>query len=176
MNKKFMRICAALMAAVMLTMGAAGCSKTEGLDSSEPEVVNNVSLEVTSIDKFKEAAESYGEIYDMTEILGFESAAVSSEELNLIYMALDDSAAAKSMALGDLGNEGVEIETIDSGKNYEYYEETVSSDAETDISSIYGLYLRVDNMLILVTGDLNDKDSVRDKAVAFYEGLGYPAV
>lgn len=176
MNKKATRVCAAVLAAAILIIGASGCSKTKGLDSSEPEIINEVSLDVTSFDKFREAAGNYGEVYDMTEVLEYQAAAVSSEDINLIYMMLDDAAAAKSMAMGDLGAEGIELKVIDSGENYEYYEETADETADTGIGSIYGLYLRVDNMLILATGSLDDKGNVRNKAVEFYKSLGYPAV
>ena len=110
----------------------------------------------------------------MTEALGYEAAAVSGNELNLIYMKLDDAAAAKSMALGDKGADGVELNVIDSGSNYDYYEEIVDSNVSSQLGSVYGIYLRVDNMLILITGSVENKNDVKTQAHEFYTGLGYP--
>lgn len=168
----------ALMMAAVLAAGAAGCGKTDGLSAGngEPEIQGEaeVTYPVTDVDKFKEAAGKYGEVRDMTEALGYEAAAVSGDKLNLIYMKLDDAAAAKSMALGDKGADGVELNVIDSGSNYDYYEEIVDSNVSSQLGSVYGIYLRVDNMLILITGSVENKNDIKTQAHEFYTGLGYP--
>ncbi len=168
----------ALVMAAALAVGAAGCGKTDGLSAGngEPEIQGQteISYPVTTVDAFKEAAGKYGEVHDMTEALGYESAAVSGESLNLIYMKLDDAAAAKSMAMGDKGVDGVELKVIDSGANYDYYEEIVDLSVSEDLGSVYGIYLRVDNMLILITGTAENKNDVKTQAHEFYTGLGYP--
>lgn len=170
----------ALVMAAALAVGAAGCGKTDGLSAGngEPEIQGQTEAEktypVTTVDTFKEAAGKYGDVHDMTEALGYESAAVSGDGLNLIYMKLDDAAAAKSMALGDQGVDGVELKVMDSGANYDYYEEIVDSSVSEDLGSVYGIYLRVDNMLILITGTVENKDDVKAQAHEFYTGLGYP--
>ena len=168
----------ALMTSAALIAGAAGCGKTDGLSAGngEPEIQGEaeVTYPVTDIDKFKEAAGKYGEVHDMTEALGYEAATVPGDELNLTYIKLDDAAAAKSMALGDKGADGVELKVIDSGSNYDYYEEIVDSSVSSELGSVYGIYLRVDNMLILITGTVENKNDVKTKAHEFYTGLGYP--
>ena len=167
----------ALVMAAALAVGAAGCGKTDGLSGSgEPDIQGQTetTYPVTTIDAFKEAAGKYGDVHEMTEALGYESAAVSGDDLNLIYMKLDDAAAAKSMALGDQGVDGVELKVIDSGANYDYYEEIVDTGVSAEPGSVYGIYLRVDNMLILITGKVENKDNVKTQAHEFYTGLGYP--
>ena len=182
MNKKLsiLKAGTALVMAAMLAVGAAGCGKTDGLSAGdgEPEIQGEAekTYPVATIEAFKEAAGKYGDVRDMTDTLGYESAAVSTEDINLIYMKLDDAAAAKSMALGDKGTEGVELKVTYSGANYDYYEETVDPESEvsSEIGAVYGIYLRVDNMLILVTGTADNKDDVKVTAHEFYTGLGYP--
>ena len=168
----------ALMMAAVLAAGAAGCGKTDGLSAGngEPEIQGeaDVTYPVTDIDKFKEAAGKYGEVRDMPEEFGYEAATVSGDELNLTYIKLDDAAAAKSMALGDKGADGVELNVIDSGSNYDYYEEILDSNVSSQLGSLYGIYLRVDNMLILITGSVENKNDVKTRAHEFYTGLGYP--
>ena len=168
----------ALMMAAVLAAGAAGCGKTDGLSAGngEPEIQGEaeVTYPVTDIDKFKEAAGKYGEVRDMPEEFGYEAATVSGDELNLTYIKLDDAAAAKSMALGDKGADGVELNVIDSGSNYDYYEEILDSSVSSEPGSLYGIYLRVDNMLILITGSVENKNDVKTQAHEFYTGLDYP--
>lgn len=168
----------ALMMATVLAAGAAGCGKTDGLSAGngEPEIQGEaeVTYPVTDIDKFKEAAGKYGEVRDMPEEFGYEAATVSGDELKLTYIKLDDAAAAKSMALGDKGADGVELNVIDSGSNYDYYEEIVDSSVSSESGSLYGIYLRVDNMLIFITGTVENKNDVKTQAHEFYKGLGYP--
>lgn len=179
--KEILKAGTALAIAAALAAGTAGCGKTDGLSAGngEPEIQGEaeVTYPVTSVDAFKEAAAKFGEVHDMTEALGYEAAAVSGDNLNLIYMKLDDAAAAKSMALGDKDKDGVELKVINSGANYDYYEEIVdadSADTMDGLGSVYGIYLRVDNMLILVTGTVENKNEVKTQAHAFYTGLGYP--
>lgn len=168
----------ALMMAAVLAAGAAGCGKTDGLSAGngEPEIQGEaeVTYPVTDIDKFKEAAGKYGEVHDMPEEFGYEAATVSGDKLNLTYIKLDDAAAAKSMALGDKGTDGVELNVIDSGSNYDYYEEIMDPSVSSELGSVYGIYLRVDNMLILITGSVENKNDVKKQAHEFYTGLGYP--
>lgn len=205
-----LRMCAALTMALMLASGMVGCGKTDGLSAGNGEIQLDGAEEydITDLETFKALAQGYGEVLDVTESLGYEAAAVSTDKVNIIYVRPDDVATAKSMATGDKGSDGVELKVLDSGANYEYYEETVTpvsssdktdsaasgteDDSQSDTSqtdpsseddssshtsdvSLYGIYLRVDNMLILITGDPANKNSIKAQAEEFYTGLGYPS-
>ena len=123
--------------------------------------------------KFSEIAASYGEIQDVSEEFGFDALAVHSDnEMNYIYMMLQNDAAAKSMLFGGAGSINQNVTVVKAGDNYDYYEEKSDSN-ESPENSFFGYYLRVDNMLLLVTGPANDSNSVRSKAKSFFQKFGY---
>lgn len=181
MKKSKIRVFAAKgMAMVMIgimVLASASCGTAQELSmySADPQAVRGESYPPASLDTFKAVASSYGEVYDMSETFGCDAAAVSGESVSLVYLALKDEAEAMSMALGDKDLEGVSLDVVSSGSNYDYYEEIYQSNEQPDGGSFYGLYLRVDNVLILISGPLADQDSVKAEAVDFYSQLGYPS-
>ena len=50
----------------------------------------------------------------------------------------------------------------------------MDSNVSSQLGSVYGIYLRVDNMLILITGSVENKNDIKTQAHEFYTGLGYP--
>ena len=87
-------------------------------------------------------------------------------------MMLQNDAAAKSMIFGGAGSINQNVTVVKAGDNYDYYEEKSDSN-ESPENSFFGYYLRVDNMLLLVTGPANDSNSVRSKAKSFFQKFGY---
>lgn len=130
-------------------------------------------LDTVSKESFTEIVTAYGEIQDVSKDFGFDALAVHSDNsLNYIYMMLQNDAAAKSMIFGNADSINPNVSIVKTGDNYDYYEEKYESD-ENSRNSFFGYYLRVDNMLLLVTGPINDSNAVRSGAKSFFRELGY---
>ena len=164
-----------VVASFFMLAGLTACGQEKALSmySVDPESARGTELTPTELEGFKEAVDSYGDVYDMSDTFGYPAAAVSSDDLNIIYLKLESESEARSMVIGDRDSDGIDLDVISSGENYDYYEEVSQSTSEgTD--SLYGLYLRVDSTLILVTGSLENRDRIKAEALDFYSCLGYP--
>ncbi|MCI8283738.1 MAG: hypothetical protein HFE90_00470 [Firmicutes bacterium] len=146
---------------------------SEAPASSEANNAADDKLTVISFDDFKNAASVYGDLHDMSDSFGYPAAAVTGENINIIYMTPKTEADAKSMILEENSSETQNIKVVSSGSNFEYYEETAEAKEDESIEAFYGYYLRADNMAILITGPLDKKDTVKQEAVNFYNKLGY---
>ena len=109
----------------------------------------------------------------MTDQLVFETASVQSDRVNIIYMKTHTQQQAENMISGSGGENTVTV--LRSGQNYSYCEENAPADASDGTEAFYGYYLRVDNVLLLVTGKPEDRELVRETAADLLDSLGYPA-
>lgn len=116
----------------------------------------------------------------MTGQLTYESAVVTdNDKFNIIYMKTPSSDEARRILFEESAKSpdssaSPYITTLRSGVNFDYYEENVPEGA-SDAEPFYGYYLRVDGMLLLVTGAPEDRNAVKSTAGKLFEGLGYPA-
>ena len=141
---------------------------------------NEGSYKISSLDDFKTAASAYGTVSEMTGQLTYESAVVTdNDKFNIIYMKTPSSDEARRILFEESAKSpdssaSPYITTLRSGVNFDYYEENVPEGA-SDAEPFYGYYLRVDGMLLLVTGAPEDRNAVKSTAGKLFEGLGYPA-
>ena len=141
---------------------------------------NEGSYKVSSLDDFKTAASAYGTVSEMTGQLTYESAVVTdNDKFNIIYMKTPSSDEARRILFEESekspeSSASPYITTLRSGVNFDYYEENVPEGA-SDAEPFYGYYLRIDGMLLLVTGAPEDRNAVKSTAGKLFEGLGYPA-
>ena len=148
-----------------------GSSKDSVSAENEADIYRTASLE-----DFKTAASVYGTVTDMTEQLTYESAAVrDNDQYNMIYIKAVSSKQAERILFSDSdsGADQTDIKKLRSGVNYCYYEEEAPADPQSGTAAFYGRYLRVDNVLILVTGTPDDKDGVQDVSGKLFQSLGY---
>lgn len=150
-----------------------GSSDAPSAPSESAENTNGDKLTAVSFNDFKKTASEYGDLHDMSDSFGYHAAAVTGENINIIYLTPTNADDAKSMILEENSSEPQNIKVVSSGSNFEYYEETAEAKEDESIEAFYGYYLRADNMAILITGPLEKKDSVKQEAVNFYNKLGY---
>lgn len=162
-----------LLLVVALTSCGSGTSPSSGSEDSSSSGADSDLLAAVSLDDFKEAASSYGTVTDMTDQLVFETASVQSDRVNIIYMKTHTQQQAENMISGSGGENTVTV--LRSGQNYSYCEENAPADASDGTEAFYGYYLRVDNVLLLVTGKPEDRELVRETAADLLDSLGYPA-
>ena len=168
---------------LVLLFSLSACSSQSPSDSSK----NSVSAEsesdtyqAPSLDDFKAAASAYGTVTDMTQQLTYESAAVqNNSRYNIIYMKAVTPDQAERILFSESGfdaenaSENPNIQTLRSGGNYCYYEEYASTDPQSNTAAFYGRYLRIDNVLLIVTGAPEDKAGVQGISEKLFQSLGY---
>ena len=152
----------------------AGAGSAEGSSLQETPVQSSDSYEPVSMNRFKKAAADLGEAQDVSEDFGFDACMVTGEDgTNYIYMYLSsDDMADQLLTDGDgdgLTDPGLQL--IKSGGNYEFYKEIYEN--EESGATIRGYYLRVENMLILITGDQEAEETVMSDADTLFRSLGY---
>ncbi len=160
-----------LLLTVLLSSCSAGGAPSSGSeDPSLPE--GSDVLPAVSLDDFSEAASAYGTVTDMTEQLTFETASVQTDRINIIYMKTHTEKQAENLISGGTDSEDT-VTVLRSGQNYSYCEENAPEDPSDGTAAFYGYYLRVDNVLLLVTGSPEDRTFVRETAEEFFTSLGY---
>ncbi len=188
--------CLICLAALTLSLSSCNSPEKNGLSSADSSNSADVpgageetaapkaddsSLVPVTLDAFKEAASAYGIVTDTTEQLAFESAAVQNGSFTLIYMRANTPEQAEDF-LTDGGKN--EVTALRSGSNYTYYEEISPSGGQSSSDSshspngsgssdgFYGYYLRIENVLLLVTGSPSDEKAVRETAETLFRTLG----
>ncbi len=201
LHRPFLQLVLPLLLIALLTGLSACASEIPTNSSSENRSTENDTYPSVSLEDFKVAASAYGTVIDMTEQLTYESAAVQgNSQYNIIYMKADtpqqaerilvsefsSSADSDDSAYSDSDNsaypddassysdtEKTNIRTLRCGVNYCYYEEDAPADPEAGTAAFYGRYLRVDNVLLLVTGTAENKAGVKETSAKLFQLLGY---
>lgn len=183
-----------LLMAALLLFSACSSDKTDGSGGSSSSVSAEVSDSGTagtssgdtgytapSLSDFKTAASAYGEVTDLTDLLTYESAAVTdNDRLNIIFMKASSPEEAERLIFEESGSSGdsasnPHIARLRPGSNFAYYEENVPADTASGTEAYYGYYLRVDGTVLLVTGAPEDSELVKETAGELFEALGCPA-
>lgn len=159
--------------------GEAPSSSSYSAENVKSETENTDAYKVSPLTDFKNASSAYGEVTDMTDQLTYESAAVTNNGINIIYMKTPSADEARRLIFEESADPSDSaaspyITTLRSGSNFDYYEENVP-EGTSGTEPFYGYYLRVDGMLILVTGAPENKEIVKNTAGKLFEALGYAA-
>ena len=170
-----------MMLALLFSFSACGSQSMP--DSSQDSVTAEAeedTYQAPSLDDFKAVASAYGTVTDMTQQLTYESAAVqNNSRYNIIYMKAVTPDQAERILFSESGfdtengSENPNVQTLRSGGNYCYYEEYASTDPQSDTAAFYGRYLRIDNVLLIVTGAPEDKVGVQEISGKLFQSFGY---
>ena len=132
---------------------------------------------VVSLDRFKKEieAENLGTVSEINGDYGYDAAlAVSEDQTNYIYMYLPDKETARSLLTdsdGD-GQQDADLTLVLEKENYELYTQEHTASDSSD-SSLYGKCLRAGCMLIIISGPLENKESISSHADNFITRLGF---
>ena len=169
-------LCAVLLLTAAVLFSLCACSTKAPSDSSaDPIAQEKDTYQAASLTDFKEAASVYGTVTDMTEQLTYESAAVKgNDRYNIIYMKAVTPEQAEDILFSDSGPDtDPTVNKLRSGDNYCYYEENAAADPASSTAAFYGRYLRIDNVLLIVTGAPEDKTGVQETSEKLFSALGY---
>lgn len=178
----------AILLSVIMILSFTACGKNDISQETDLSGPDTVSIEKTDADtgvlpqkfgiisknRFTDHLSGLGEVNDITEKNGFDACFIKSEKVNYIYMFLSDEKMAEELLREDTDNgaEDAYFNVLQTGQNYEYSESISARDSEG--RQQYSCNLRVDNMLIVIAGDINDREFVFSKASPALEELGYP--
>lgn len=173
---------------IMILMALPGCgtdsrqasvgAESSAVSASEETVERSSdSYSPASLNRFKSAVAGIGEARDVSEDFGFDACMVTgSDGTNYIYIYMTTADMAEQLITdgdGD-GYSDPGLQMIRGGANYEFYREQFEND-ETGVT-VCGYDIRVDNMLILVNGDLEMEETVKSDADELFRTLGYEMV
>lgn len=186
-NSLFKRITAVFLILSMLLL--AGCGQGTGTNdpaagsaageeaAPQTKAGTGGSLPVISMNKFKSAVSGFGEVQDMTEDYGFDACMVREEDGNVyIYMFMPTEEMADQLitdADGD-GQADPGLEILKSGDNFAYYRQSGETDQQGIPISEYAL--RVENMLILVSGGSDRETAIKEQTEKLLKTLGYKEI
>lgn len=172
-----MKKCISIILTVLFILSFAACGSENGdpesisvLSSEEKSVDMPQKLSIVSKNKFLSELSDLGEVNDSSDENGFEACFIKAETVNYIYMFLPTEDMAEEILNDD--DQGKENSTvICSGENYEYSESRSVSGKDNSLQ--YNVNLRVDNMLIVVSGSSDNRKEIMSDASAALKKLGY---
>ncbi len=142
--------------------------------SQEEPARSSDSYSSVSMNRFKDVASDFGTAQDVSDDFGFDACMVEGEDgTDYIYMYLSSSDMAEQLITDGNGDGMMDpgLKIIRAGANYEFYTEYYENE-EKD-TTVCGYYVRVDNMLIFVTGEKSEEEKVRSNAETLFGSLGY---
>ncbi len=188
MKNKIVKLTALCLAILLASFGLSACgsdsaangngqsgsesSQQEDISMSSEDVpVSDDTYEAATMESFQSEAASWGEVSDVTDQLTYEASVMKSEKLTMIYMKTNNVEQAENILIDNTSDEESHVKVLRQGGNYTYYEEEQKDGDEP----FYGYYLRIENVLLLVTGAPEDRQQIKSAAGELFQKMGYAA-